>query len=109
MPTKQYIDKRVSAQKGAFIRQNRLGRSFSEAISETLGIRSFVYMRNGGVLRHGTQYEDVVSCESKIVKWMFPSEVRREAKEIIKTKNHFGVELFPDVFGMVETIIEESI
>lgn len=109
IPANFYIDDRVRLQEGAFIKQNRIGRSFSEAISETLGICSFAYMRDGGVLRYGTLYGDVVSGESKIVKWVFPGEMRREAKEIIKNNNHFGETLFPDVFGMVETIIEESI
>lgn len=72
-PTR-YIDERIKAQSGGFIRQNLAGCSFEEALSETMCIESLVCMNKGGVLSRGTPYDDVVCKESKVIKWIFPRE-----------------------------------
>jgi len=101
----RYFDDRIQAQEGAFIRQNSIGRSFSEAISVAFNIESLVYMRNGGDLTNDTRYEDIAYKDSKIVKWVFPSDLRSQTKESLRNEDHFGKTLFPDISGVVETIM----
>lgn len=104
---KRYFDDRIRAQSGAFIKQNRIGCSFEEAISETMCIESFAYMKNGGVMSRGTPYGDVVSEGSKIVKWIFPCKTRSDAKEILLSRSYIGDAVYPDISGAVESIMAE--
>ena len=105
-PTR-YIDERIKAQSGGFIRQNLAGCSFEEALSETMCIESLVYMNKGGVLSRGTPYDDVVCKESKVIKWIFPREQRGAAKDLLLLRGHVGESIFPDISGVVESIMAE--
>lgn len=107
-PTRHF-DARITAQEGVFIRQNSVGRSFSEALAEALNIESMVYLRKGRDLQDETQYEDIAFEESVIIKWIFASSLRESARNYLIDNDHFGKRLFPDLDGAVETIMAKLI
>lgn len=104
----RFLDERISSQFAAFVRQNRLGCSFMEALSDGIRLKSSCYIKNMGMLRADSEYSDVIRKDNKLIKWVFPHDARQEVKSILAKSAKSADRVFPDIYGAVEAIISES-